>query len=179
MSALQPLEKSLNDLFVKQAPELPSNGKKALVEYLPWINLILGLLTLYTVYVMWHWAHLANNLINYANSLSAAYGGPTVATSRMTVGIWLGLGVLAVEALLYLAAFPATRDRKKSGWDLMFYALLINVVYGVVILFTSYGGVSSLIGTLIGSAIGLYLLFQIRDSYSSAKPRTVKAGKKA
>jgi hypothetical protein len=169
MSAFPGIEKSLDNIFVKQAPELPDNGKKALVKYLPWINLILGLLTLYTVYVLWHWAHLANNLINYANSLSAAYGGPQVANSRMTFGIWLGLIVLAAEALLYIAAFPATRDRKKSGWDLMFYALLVNVVYGVVILFTNYGGIGSLIGTLIGSAIGLYLLFQIRGSYSRAK----------
>ena len=168
MSALQSLEKSLDDIFVKQAPELPAGGKKALVRYLPWINLVLGLLALYTVYVVWHWAHLANSLINYANSLSAAYGGQAVATSRMGVGIWLGLLVLAVEALLYIAAFPGTRDRKKSGWNLMFYALLVNVVYGVVIVFTSYGNIGSLISTAIGSAIGLYLLFQIRGSYSQA-----------
>ena len=164
MSALQPLETALEDIFVKKAPALPPNGKKALVTYLPWINLVLGLLTLYTAYWLWHWAHLANSLINYANSLSTAYGGPVV-TGRLTSGIWLGLIVLVVEALLYLAAFPATRERKKSGWDLMFYALIVNVVYGVVILFTSYGGVSSLISTLIGSGIGLYFLFQIRSSY--------------
>jgi len=166
MSSLQPLETALNDIFVKKAPPLPTNGKKALVEYLPWINLVLGLLALYTVYVLWHWAHVANSLINYANSLNAAYGIPTVAaTDRMGIGIWLGLVVLAVEALLYIAAFQATRDRKKSGWNLMFYALLVNIVYGLVIVFSSYGGVGNLIGTLIGSAIGLYLLFQIRSSY--------------
>ncbi len=174
MRALQSLEKSLDDLFVKQGPELPSNAKKALVQYLPWINLILGVLTLYSVYVIWHWAHLANNLINYANSISAAYGGPQVATNRLTFGIWLGLIVLATEALLYIAAFPGTRDRKKSGWNLLFYALLVNVLYGVVIMFTSYGGVGSLIWTLIGSAIGLYFLFQIRASYSGAKAKTTK-----
>jgi hypothetical protein len=179
MSAFPSLEKRLDNIFVKQAPELPANGKKALVKYLPWVNLILGLLALYTVYVLWHWAHLANNLVNYANSLSAAYGGPQIANSRMTFGIWLGLIVLAVEAVLYIAAYPATRDRKKSGWDLMFYALLINVVYGILVLFTDYGGVGSLIGALVGSGIGLYLLFQIRDSYGRSRPRTVKAGKKA
>ena len=166
MSALQPLESSLNDIFVKKAPPLPAGGKKFLVQYLPWINLFLGLVTLYTVYVLWHWAHLANSLINYANSLSALYGGQQVAASRLGVGIWIGLVVLAIEALVYIAAFPATRARKKSGWDLMFFALLINVVYGVVILFTSYGGIGNLIGSVIGSAIGLYLLFQIRSSYS-------------
>ena len=168
MNALQSLEKNLDDIFVKKAPPLPAGGKKALVEYLPWINLILGLLALLVIYGLWHWAHVANGLINYANSLSAAYGGPSVSTGRMGFGIWLGLIVLAAEALLYIAAFPATRDRKKSGWNLMFYALLLNVVYGVVIAFSSYGGVGSLISTLIGSAVGLYLLFQIRSSYSKA-----------
>lgn len=165
MGALQPLEKSLDDLFVKQAPALPAGGKKALVQYLPWINLILGLIALYTAYVLWHWAHFANSLINYANSLSAAYGGPTVATNRLSVGIWLGIVVLAIEALLYIAAFPGTRDRKKVGWNLMFYALLVNIVYGVLVLFTDYGSVGNLVGAVIGSAIGLYLLFQIRSSY--------------
>jgi hypothetical protein len=47
----------------------------------------------------------------------------------------------------------------------MFYALLVNVAYGVVMLFTNYGGIGTLLSTLIGSAIGLYLLFQIRSSY--------------
>jgi hypothetical protein len=169
MSALKSLENSLEDLFVKKAPPLPPGGKKALVEYLPWINLVLGLVALYTVYILWHWAHIANGLINYANSLSAAYGGPAIGgVARMTFGIWLGLIVLAVEALLYIAAFSPTKARKKLGWNLMFYAMLVNVVYGVIILFTSYGGVGNLIGTLVGSAIGLYLLFQIRSSYGRA-----------
>ena len=180
MSALlEPIEKSLNDLFVKQAPELPSNAKKAIVVYLPWINLILGLLTLYSVYVIWHWAHTVNSLINYANSISAAYDAPPIATNRLSFGIWLGLIVLAVEALLYIAAFPATRDRKKSGWDLVFYAFLLNVAYGLVIMFTSYGGVGSFIWSLIGSAIGFYFLFQIRDSYTAGARRTRPVAKKS
>lgn len=166
MGASLPLEKSLGDLFVKQAPALPDGGKKALVQYLPWINLILGLISLYGAYVLWNWAHLASGLINYANTLSAAYGGPMVATNRLSVGLWIGIAVLAVEALLYIAAFPGTKARKKSGWNLLYYALLLNVVYGIVVLFTDYGGVGNLVGAIIGSAIGLYLLFQIRSSYA-------------
>lgn len=165
MSALQPLETTLNDLFVKNAPPLPDGGKKALVQYLPWINLAFGLFSLYSVWVLWHWAHFANQFINYANSLSAITGGPTVSTNRMGLAVWLALGVLLVEAVLYLLAFPATRDRKKSGWDLMFYAALVNIVYAVVVMFSNYGGIGSLLVSLVGSAIGLYLLFQIRASY--------------
>jgi hypothetical protein len=171
---MQSLEKKLDDVFAKKAPALPLKAKDTLVQYLPWINLVLGVLTLYAAYVLWHWAHAVNSLVDYANSFSALYGGPAVATHRLTVMIWLGLLVLAVEALLYIAAFPATRDRKKSGWNLMFYALLVNVLYGVVVLFTDYGGVGSLIGALIVSLVGLYLLFQIRASYLRAAPVHVK-----
>ncbi len=166
MGASLPLEKSLDDLFVKQAPALPDGGKKFLVQYLPWINLILGLVSLYGAYVLWNWAHLANSFVNYANSVSAAFGAPPVAVNRLSVGLWIGIAVLAVEALLYIAAFPGTKARKKSGWNLLYYALLLNIVYGIVVLFTDYGSVGNLIGAIIGSAIGLYLLFQIRSSYA-------------
>lgn len=174
MSALKSLETSLEDIFVKKAPALPAGGKKALVEYLPWINLVVGLLSLWAAYALWQWAHVASRAIDYLNSISSLYGGQAVATNRMSVGIWLGLIVMAVQALLYLAAFPGLRDRKKSGWNLVFYALLVNVVYGVVVLFTDYGGVGNLIGSAIGSAIGFYFLFQIRGSYSGAKVPAAK-----
>ena len=72
--------------------------------------------------------------------------------------------------------FPGTREKKKSGWNLLFYALLINVAYGFVVMFTDYGSVGSFIGSLIGSAIGGYFLFQIRSSYSKSAP-TRKAKK--
>jgi hypothetical protein len=175
MKAIRSLEKNLSDIFLKQSPPMPSNARRALVYYLPWINLVLGLLALYSAYIIWHWAHHTDNLIDYANSISAAYGGPVIATNKLSFGIWLGLIVLIIEAFLYLAAFSATRNRKKSGWNLMFYALLINVVYGVVILFTAYGSLGTLIWTIIGSGLGLYLLFQIQSSYGRAK----RTGKKA
>ena len=165
MSALESLEKSLDNLFVKNAPALPKGGKDFLVQVLPWLNLIFGVLSLWSALVLWRWAHAADSLVDYANRLSAAYGGPAVATNRLSVTVWLALVVLVVEGLLMIAAFPGTRERKKSGWNYVFYASLVNVAYAVVILFTDYGGVGSFIWSLLVSAIGLYLLFQIRSAY--------------
>lgn len=165
MAMLQELESNLDGVFVKNAPKLPENGKRMLVNWLPWINLIAGILSLWAAYALYHWAHLANGLINYADQLSQAYGGPAVAGDRLNAAVWLGIIVLAVEGVLYLMAYPATKARSKRGWDLMFMALLVNIVYGVVVLFTDYGGVGTFIGTLIGSVIGLWLLFQIRGKY--------------
>jgi hypothetical protein len=165
MNILNSLEKSLADVY-KGAPALPASAKKFLVEYMPWITLVIGLFTLLSVYWLWQWAHVANSLINYANTISAAYGGPTV-SNRLDLVVWLGLIVLLVEAILYIAAFPALKARRKSGWDLLFYALVVNVVYGVVVAFSAYG-VGHLFGSLVGTAIGLYFLYQIRPSYTKS-----------
>jgi hypothetical protein len=174
MSTLQSLENSLDDVFAKKAPALPEGGKKALVEWLPWINLVFGVLTLLSALSLWRWAHSTNALVDYANSLSSVYGGETIATSRMDVAIWLGLAVLVVQGALMLAAFSPTKDRKKAGWNLMFYAALLNFAYGIVTLFSDYSYAGGVVGTLLGTAIAFYLLFQIRSAY-----KLVPAAKKA
>lgn len=164
MNALRSLEASLDDIFAKNAPALPSNAKKIIVEYLPYISLALGALTLLAAWGLYDAARTVNTLIDYANSFDSAYGGG-VAVNHLTATVWVSVGVLVVEGLLYIAAFRPTKERKKSGWDLLFYALLVNVIYGIIVTFTYYGGLGRLLGTLIGSAIGLYFLFQIRASY--------------
>lgn len=169
MSAITQLEENLNDVFTKKVPALPENIKKFIVEWSPWFALIGGVLTLWAAWTLWQWAHVADDLINWSNRLSESLGGGTVSTSSMTAGIWLAIAVLALQAVLYLLAFPGLRDRKKSGWNLLFYGMIVNVVYGVVVVFTDYGGVSSLFGTLVGTAIGGYVLFQVRDHYLGEK----------
>lgn len=179
MAALDPLENKLNEIFAKNLPALPEGGKKFLVTYLPYINLILGVLVLLSVLSLWRWATAANDLVNNLNSLSEAYGGATItAGDRLGPVIWLALITLAVQGALYVASYPGTKARKKSGWNFMFYALLVNVAYGVVMVFSAYGGLGSLFGSLVGTSIGLYLLFQIRASYSTGKA-TKKAAKPA
>ncbi|MEX0881714.1 MAG: hypothetical protein WEC17_00600 [Candidatus Saccharimonadales bacterium] len=165
MALLDGLEKSLEGVFVKSAPKLPERGKEVLVAWLPWINLVLGILTLWAVYWLWQWAHAVNNLVDFTNQFSQVYGGPTITGRELTAMVWVGLVVLGVEAVLFLMAFQATRTRSKRGWNLMFYALLVNLVYGILVIFTDYGGVGSFIGYLIGTIIGLWLLFQIRSKY--------------
>lgn len=171
MDALKGLEKTLNEVFVKNAPfQLPANVKKWIVQYLPYINLVLGILSLWTAWALYRWATVTDGLVDYANELSRAFGGDVVApVERLTLVVWLAIAVLAVEGVIYILAFSPTKERKKSGWDLLFLALLVNVVYGLVVTFTDYGGPSNLISTLISTVIGLYFLFQIREAYVHKK----------
>lgn len=170
MRALTTLENKLDELLNKKAPvQIPESGRKTIVEYLPWVNLALGILTLATAWALWHWAHLANTFVDLTNTLSKTLGEEPVSVQRLTLVVWLGLIVLVVEGALFIAAFPATRNRQKSGWDLLFYAALVNMVYGVVILFSDYGGFGRLVMTLISTVIGLYFLFQIRGYYTGRR----------
>lgn len=177
ISALQPLEDKLGNLY-KSAPKLPENGRKGLVKYMPWISLAVGIVSLWAAWAIWSWVHLATGLLNYANNLNMMYGAAPMYANQWSVMLWVGLLTLVAQAALYLLAFPALQAKKKMGWDLLFYGGLVNVVYGVAVFFTSYGGLGGLIGSLIGSAIGFYFLYQIRSYYVGAKAADAKASTK-
>ncbi len=172
-SALQPLEDKLGEWY-KKAPNLPENGRKGLVNFMPWLSLAVGALSLLAAVSIWNWVHFADGAANYVNNLSAIYGAGPVIAYQWSVMLWIGVITLLVEAALYLLAFPALRDHKKMGWDLLFYGGLVNVVYGVAVLFTSYGGVSQLLGAVLSSAIGFYFLYQIRSYYMGTRTAAAK-----
>lgn len=166
MSAFPVLEQKLDRLYANWAPELSGNARRALAQYLPWISLIASLLSLYAAYVVWHWAHTINQLITYSNNLNVVSGGGPATSNGLTFGIWLSIAILVAMALLYVLAMRPLRERQRHGWDLLFYAMLLNVVYGFIIMLTAYGDFGNFMARLVGSAVGLYALFQIRELYA-------------
>lgn len=155
----------LNDTL----PKIPENGRKLIVEWAPWISLIIGGFGLLSALWLWQWANEADKYVDLANQLSRAYNVNAPTVERLGPALWLALAVLVVQSVLQLAAFPGLKARsKKRGWNLLFYSALLSVAYGVVSAFTNYGG-ASLIGTLLGAAIGFYILFQIRGHYSEER----------
>jgi len=170
------LETKLDKLFVKDAPKFPEGGKKALVQWAPLLSLVVGVLTLLGAWNLWHWAHVASRSLNYVQTLCGSYalsGGPDcnyLAPSRFSLWLWLGVVFLLAEGILYLAAYTGLRDHKKQGWNYLFYGALVNALYAVISLFTDYDKVGHFLGALVGSAIGFYLLFQIREYYLGKKP---------
>lgn len=164
MSAVRSLEAKLEETFTKALPPLPKGGKDFLVEFAPWLSLIAGAFSVLAVWQMWHWASVADRYNDIYNSYSTAYGG-TTASTHWSIGIWIGLVALLAQAVLYLAAYKPLAARLVTGWRLIFYTVLLGIASAILIAFTSYGGVSQLLGTVIGSAIAFYLLFQIKSRY--------------
>lgn len=176
MAASNQLESKLNDVFGKSAPQLPTNGKKMLVEWAPWVALVVGVLSLWAAYALWGWAHVASGILDLANSVCNTYGGAAciTPTDSMTLWIWLSLAVLIVEGALYLLAFPGLRAHKKAGWNYLYWGALINLVFVVLNLVSGYG-FQNFFGSLLGSVVGLWLLFQVRDMYMGERARASKA----
>jgi hypothetical protein len=173
MANVSNLETKMADLF--KNPKMPAGGVKAITEWAPWLALIFGVLSVLGALSLWRWAHAVDKIGDYASSICNAYAvdaGACASTtgSRLSVWIWLGIIVLAIEGVLYLLAYPGLKARSKQGWNYLFYGALVNIVYAVVSLFTDYSAGGHFISALIGSAIGLWILFQIRGVYSGVKP---------
>lgn len=169
-SPLNNTEQKINDV-VKGLPfQLPEKSRKAIVQYMPIITLILGILSLWAAYALWNSARLVDRLVDYSNALSSIYGGSSQAVSHLGVSTWIGILSLAVMGGLYIVAYPKLKSHSKAGWNLLFYGTLFNLFSGIVLIFDDYnGGVSSLIKSLFGTAVGLYFLFQIRSYYTDKK----------
>ncbi len=172
MTSVKGIEESLQEVFGEKAPKLPEGGKKFLVEYNPYLVLIGAIFSAVGAYGLWNAARSVSSLVNWANELSRAYGGDTITNSNFTVWVWLGIAFLTVNALLYAFAYSPLKARLKKGWDYLFYVALLSVAYSVVSLFIDGRGFGSFLGGLIGSAIGFWLLFQIRPAYLKVKETT-------
>jgi hypothetical protein len=175
MDALRKLEDALAGVF-KNAPALPAKSKQTLAEIWPWLALVFGILQLAAAYSLYRLGHTVNALADYANQFSTAFGGDRIAP-RLGLFYWLGLAVLVLDGVILLVAYSGLKNRsKRHGWNLIFLSALLNLAYGVLIAFDgAFGGLSRLVGAVIGSAIAFYLLFQVRELYKDGAVKAAKA----
>ena len=167
------IEKKLNEVFVTKAPvQLPEKAKKWIVEYSPYIGLVLGVLGVLAAMSLWRSAHYVNDFVKEVDRLYGDYG-ITGRSNRVSpdlgVSFWIAWMSLLSQAVISVIAFPGLKARSKvRGWNLLFYSAVISLVSGIF-----YGlydsSVSSVIGRIIGSAIGFYFIFQVRSYYLGKK----------
>jgi hypothetical protein len=144
----------LDYYFVNKAPfQIPQTGREWLAQFGPWIAVVFLVLSLPALLLLLGiGSPLAPFRVGgYRWAYSEGYGW------SYTNAHWLWLIGLAVPFVLLALALPGLFARKMSGWRLAFYAELVNVVAGVLML--------DVVGALIGAIIWFYVLFQIRPLY--------------
>ena len=136
------IEAILEDLF-KKLPPLPANAVDTLFKIAPILALVFGILGIL-------------GGISGLGILSAlAPFAFAAGVNNYGLGIIAALGLL-VGSVLMLIAYPGLKAGKISGWNMLFWSEVVNVVSGIV-------GIS--VGGILGAAIGFYILFQIKPKY--------------
>ena len=169
MADIVGLENKLNDTFGKQAPKMPKGLYDFLVQYAPILTMVGAVVSLFGAWGLWRATRVSSGLVNLANELSRSYGGDTISTNKLTLFVWLGIGLMAFNAVLYFMAYNPLKNHAKRGWDLLFYVALVNIAYSVVTLFIDGEGFGSFLFGLVFSAIGFWILFQICPAYLEKK----------
>lgn len=158
---MKQLENTLNNWLGSKAPvQLPATVKQTLVKYIPYLALLGALLTALAVLGLVQALFFTTNAVWYGVSLQVNNGG--VGTAMVV--LWLSLLVVAVEAALYAMAFMPLKARRKKGWNMLYWVTLLGAAYALLSLLLD-GRVGSFLFSLLSCVVGLYILFQIRDSY--------------
>lgn len=145
-ASLKKFEHTLDEYFVKKAPfQLPDGVKEFIVAFGPWITVVLLALTL--------------PIILAALGLSAVFAPFAALGGGLQGGYAWGIGTILtlVVFVLEIFALPGLFARRKSGWNLLFYASLVSILYNLA--YFNLGGL------VIGTLINWYLLFQVRSYY--------------
>ncbi len=137
---------TLEDFF-KKAPALPTNGREGIVKITPALCLIFGILGIIV-------AVAGLGVFTFLAPFAAIGGAHEVSS--------LGSGYITVlfslvAAVFLLAAYPGTKARKASGWKMLFWSEVVNIISSLV--------AGAIVSAIIGALIGFYLLFQIKSYY--------------
>ncbi len=139
-------ETTLDEYMVRKAPfQIPMGGKEFLVTIAPYLILVFAVLSIPIII--------------------AALGLTTILSPFMMMGGYYHFGVFGVISgvialialVMELYAVKGLFQRTHASWRILYYVSLITFVGNLF----SY----NVIGGIIGSIIGWYILFQVKELY--------------
>ena len=139
---LEKFDKWLEGVF-KQTPKLPDGFRKFLVDVAPWLALLGGVMGIFGLLS-------ALSLGGFVGGMAYAFG------YRFGVWYWLNLVVLLAMTIVDFKAYKPLKERKMEGWKLMWYVSVFGLIQSVVVLNPM---------SVVMSAVGFYLLYQVRGMY--------------
>ena len=150
----------LEPYFTKQAPfQIPKNGQAMIVQWLPWISVVMGAFALFAAFSLFL-------LLTGANLLTGGLLGASIAASGTGPLMWLSFLALIAQGAINIYVFPGLKKKSMSAWTLLFWVDIVFFVYNVLTgLSNPLSIVGSLFGALLGLVVGLYILFQIKSHY--------------
>lgn len=141
---LAKLDAFLELYLIKKVPNLPENIKEFIVKVFPYLSIVAIIFSIPGLLILL-------GLSTYSSPVYVLGG------ARYTFGSILSLILLLATLVLEGMAIPGLFSRKASSWKLIFYVALVNAVSALL---------SFNLGNLIiGTAISLYFIYQIKSYY--------------
>jgi hypothetical protein len=135
----------------KNLPHLPKGVVDFLVSVSPWLAVVGGALS----------ALSGLQLLSSGMGMRSSWWMELAGVSPT---YFLVTGIIQLlSAAVLLLAFKPLQMKQKAGWVLMFWSMALSVVQMLAGVALGYG--VSVVGMVLGLAIGLYLLFELRSSY--------------
>ena len=105
--------------------------------------------------------HKAEEAAQATTYLSRVYGAPA-AVATPDFFFYATVVAMCFVGILILVAVPGLQKRNRSGWDILFYASLFHVIYGVCRIFSEIdGGLLHGLVAFMFSIAGIFILFEI------------------
>ncbi len=143
---LKQLEDLLDLYLGQKAPSLPDNFKEVIVNFAPWLIIIMVVLASPAILAV---LGIGTLLAPFSFLGGVRYGA--------TFSLYLL--ILAVSLVLEVLAVPGLFKRTIKAWRLVFYATLVSAVSSL-----SHGDLG---GLIIGTGLSLYVLFQVKKYYKN------------
>jgi hypothetical protein len=143
MESKLPLEKELEPVFLGKFPPFSDTVKEFLVQYGPYFILVFSIIGVFGILA--------------AIGIVGAGAGMGALSVGMGFNVYISIALGVVTLVLYLMAFSPLKARKRAGWKLLYYALLLGLISNLIEL--------HVIAFIIGGLIGFWVLFQIREKY--------------
>ena len=129
--------------FYSKFPKLSSSLRGTVVEVMPWVAGVAGLLLV-----------LMAAIDLTSSPFVSILAGPVLAYLMLSAVLSL------ISGVLLLSSFPPLRKKQKKGWMLLFLVELLFILSPVL----SFN-LGSIILNLILAGVGFYFLFQVRHAY--------------
>jgi hypothetical protein len=126
--------------------QLPALVRHAIVQYGPWVLVVVGLFWLQAILLLFR--------IGLFGMTALSQFGPGLTSTFAFETIFV-----VIELALLVMALPGLFKRQIVGWNSALVLVLVSLVYNVYR--------ASLINGLLTAVLGFYVLFQIRSHYKS------------
>jgi hypothetical protein len=145
----------------RQLPHLPAGVSRFLANLSPWVAVLVGLLSLFSVIAL---TPLILGSSAMMSTLSVMVENtPYVIDSLNPAYYLLSATLLFLDGLLLLAAFQPLRRKELRGWALVFWSNVVSSIHMIVGI--AFAG-EPILSSLLGIVIGFYIVFETKKWFT-------------